>query len=586
MVSKEMGKMLILACLSLLANVRGENWPCSHVIFCKPFSGLLHTVQTSNIFKDSKTFVDMPMKFSMNQTLTRFEALGPNPDATTLKKFVDDNFSEAGTELLDVNLSDWSANPAIIDRIKDANYRNLIETLHGRWQHLARKVSDQVGGERTSLIPLQYPFIVPGGRFREIYYWDSFWTIKGLLISELNTTVEGMLDNFQDLIKMYGHIPNGNRVYYEKRSQPPFFCQMVDDFIQAMSVTEPSKTRTLMARFIMSMQIEAEFWQKRFRNVTVSGVEYSLASYNVMVDGPRPESYKEDYELAEMLSENQRAEWYGHMKSGAESGWDYSSRWFSSPVNKDHPLLSVTTGDTLPVDLNSILYKNAEVLERYFTVLERPDEAQKYRLLKEQLKEAIRAVLWNEEDSMWFDFNIKTNKHNRNFYPSNLMPLYSGCYHSSMDPQRILENIVNSTAVDFPGGLPTSLYKSTEHPQQWDFPNVWPPLVEIFVTSMNELNLTDSRKIARDTAAKYINNVYQSAQQNGTMYEKYNCETVGRAGGGGEYGVQEGFGWSNGVAMSLLSSYPDLQSASCRIEMNSFVMIVGLILASAFSGHA
>ncbi|XP_023343277.1 trehalase [Eurytemora carolleeae] len=231
--------------------------------------------------------------------------------------------------------------------------------------------------------------------------------------------------------------------------------------------------------------------------------------------------------------------------------------------------------------LNTILYKNAAILGEYFEDLGRADEAKKYKDIALQLKSAIRAVLWNEDDSMWYDYNLKTNKHKREFYPSNLFPLYGQAYHETINASRVLENIVSSGVTIFPGGLPTSLYNTTKQPQQWDFPNVWPPLVEVFVTSMEELNLTESREIGREIAEKYIRNVYASAQENGTMFEKYDCEKVGKAGSGGEYGVQEGFGWSNGVSMSLLNKYPDMISSASRTSSTIVIITITLCIFKA-----
>ncbi|XP_023322606.1 trehalase [Eurytemora carolleeae] len=152
-----------------LLPVRSEltDWPCNHVIFCKPDSGILHTVQTLQLFQDSKTFVDMPLKFSVNETLAKYVSLQPDPSRVEVEQFVAEFFSEPGTELKEVKLRDWSENPEILGRIQDASYRKLVEILHERWQHLAREVSETIEEEKTSLIPLAHPFIVPGGRYKK-----------------------------------------------------------------------------------------------------------------------------------------------------------------------------------------------------------------------------------------------------------------------------------------------------------------------------------------------------------------------------------------------------------------------------------
>jgi len=572
-------RSFLISLIGLALEISGlEDWPCDHEIYCKPNTGILHSVQTLKIFPDGKTFVDSPMMKSVEATMAAWDKITDKTNKEQVSKFVENHFDKAGAELLTVSLRDWKENPAILDKIENEGYRYLVSVLNERWKQLVRQTPEDVNINRTTLIPLPHPFIVPGGRFREIYYWDTYWTIKGLLLSELNTTTKGMLDNFKELINEYGHIPNGNRVYYIKRSQPPLFSQMVDDYVKSESARDPTQTRKLMGDYIWPMEEEFKFWMKRFVNVTVNSQTHQLAAYHVGVDGPRPESYAEDWQLAQNLRESERKEWYEHMKSGAESGWDFSSRWYKDNVDKENPLLSIITGDILPVDLNSFLYKNARILEEYFDKLEKPTKAEDYKNIANQLKAAISEVLWSEEHYMWFDYNKKTGKQNKNFYISNLAPLYVESHHANLSQTRMLESIQASGVLNHAGGPPTSLYKTEQHPQQWDYPNVWPPLVEVLVTSLLNINTTKARFAAQEVAESYLQNVYASFKENGTMYEKYNCEQVGKAGGGGEYNVQEGFGWSNGVAMSLLDTFPDLVSSAYRIEWSAMSAVISVLM--------
>jgi len=540
------------------SDVSRDIWPCDSQIFCKPFAGILHTVQTLRIFE--------------------------------VKEFVNEYFLPVGTELVPYNISEWQENPAIINTIQNDEAKELVKGLHERWKHLSKEMSTDVDESKTTLIKLKHPFIVPGGRFREIYYWDSYWTIKGLLHSELYDMVDGMLHNFKEMIDRFGHIPNGNRIYYERRSQPPFYSLMVDQYIQKMSEMDPSKTRELYASFIESMDSEFQFWTTRFRNISKNGETYQLASYDVKVDGPRPESYNEDFILGSTIAdESKRKEWYGHMASGAESGWDFSSRWYSEDLmmSVTNPLLSIVTGDIIPVDLNSILCRVAEIISQYYEALERLDKAKEYQTYSDSLKRAIRSILWHDSDNIWYDYNIKKDEQNRNFYPSNLSPLYTGCYNDSyINKPNMIKGMRDLGVFDFPGGLPTSLHNSTNFPQQWDLPNIWPPLVEMFVSSMEELNTPESRKLAKEMATKFVQNVISSAGENSVMYEKYNALEMGKPGGGGEYGVQEGFGWTNGVTMDLLSRYPDMVISSANKRCNqialTWTVMVSFILMYVF----
>merc|ERR1719376_1417660 len=315
----------------------------------------------ARIFPDSKTFVDMPMRHKPIEILKKYAKLqmhhNGSPKRKDLEEFVHENFMHPGSEFEEWEPRDWRVNITLYETVKDRKYIDLAKFIHRRWKDLGRKIKSDVreNPERYSLIYMENPFVVPGGRFREVYYWDSYWTIKGLLLSEMYNTTKGMIQNFQSMIKSLGHIPNGNRVYYEKRSQPPLFTQIVWDYLNVTN--NPQTSREFIAEVIWDLEDEFRFWTNRMVNVSVGGKVYQLARYRVDVDGPRPESYEEDHSLAGRLPEEKRKEWYIHMKSGAESGWDYSSRWFVTNKERsaEDELLDVQTGNILPVDLNSFL---------------------------------------------------------------------------------------------------------------------------------------------------------------------------------------------------------------------------------------
>ena len=130
-----------------------------------------------------------------------------------VKSFIDNNFAPEGSEFEDWNPTDWKPEISLFDNLKDSNYKDFARFLHSRWKDLGRQVKAEVetNPENYSLIPLTNPFIVPGGRFREMYYWDSYWTIQGLLVSEMYDTTKGMLKNFVELIQQIGFIPNGKK---------------------------------------------------------------------------------------------------------------------------------------------------------------------------------------------------------------------------------------------------------------------------------------------------------------------------------------------------------------------------------------
>jgi len=526
----------------------------------------------------------MPMKFDNETVWRNFQQISDKTDKDQLRKFVEENFSEEGTELEKVTPGDWKEKPEFIEKISDDNLRNLATEMNNVWKNLTRKISqskDEIEA-RSSLIYLHHPFVVPGGRFREVYYWDSYWTIKGLLLSEMTETTKGMIENFKYLIDLYGMIPNGNRIYYTQRSQPPVFTMIVNDFLTW--VNDPTTERQFIAGVLLQLDAEFRFWQSRMVNITINNQTHQLARYNVEVGGPRPESYWEDYSLGEnsQLSDQEKDKWYQDMKSGAESGWDYSSRWMKDDRKNDKDeLLSIVTGDIIPVDLNSFLCRNAEILAEMYRKVENVDYADHYQQIHEQLRSAIRAVLFDESDQVWYDYNIVTEAaHNKRWYPSNIAPLYVKCHHHDLNTNHTVQYIIKNT-VNHTGGVPTSLEKTH---QQWDLPNTWPPLVEMVVTALENSNTTEGRDHARTVSEMFVRNVHRSWSSSGAIFEKYNCEeSGGGAGAGGEYDVQEGFGWTNGVTMSLLARYPDMSSNSgSGISRRFTTMSMMSVLVSLF----
>lgn len=211
-------------------------------IFCH--GELLRTVQMSEIYPDSKTFVDMKMRKSPNETLDSFHefmtAENNSPSKAKLQEWVESNFEKPGAEFENWVPEDWKANPAFLSRIRDTDLREFASKLNQIWHELGRKMTPDVAlnPDLYSIIHVDNPVIVPGGRFREFYYWDSYWIVKGLLLSEMYSTTKGMLSNFLSIIERFGFIPNGGRIYYSMRSQPPLLCGMMKAYVDATKDTQ------------------------------------------------------------------------------------------------------------------------------------------------------------------------------------------------------------------------------------------------------------------------------------------------------------------------------------------------------------
>ena len=218
------------------------------------------------------------------------------------------------------------------------------------WNVLRRDADSSVNG--SSLLALPNPYIVPGGRFGEIYYWDSYFTMLGLKESGRADMIENMVKNFAYLINTYGHIPNGNRSYYISRSQPPFFSLMVE-------LLASIKGDKVYLDYLPAMEKEYKFWMEGADKLKPGEVHRRVVK---LKDGtilnrywddaatPRPEGFKEDVAVAEK-SGRDKEEMYRNLRAGAESGIDFSTRWFDDKKN----ITTIKVIDFIPVDLNALM---------------------------------------------------------------------------------------------------------------------------------------------------------------------------------------------------------------------------------------
>ena len=403
---------------------------CDSKLYC--YGDLLHKVQMSHIFNDSKTYVDMPTKLSENLVLENFEKLNLNPSKTEIANFLKENFHSVGYDLIQTEPTDWIPNPSYLDLL-NKNETSLIqlgEKLNMEWKNLLRKFDHTklCIDCASSAIETNNSFVVPGGRFIEYYYWDTYFVIEALITSQMFSTSKGIIGNFLDIVKHQGFVPNGARVYYLNRSQPPLLIQM---FYAYYSATNDHR---FLLDSIDLLDQEYDYWMKnKFVVYQKNEKAYVLNSYNVTSSIPRPESYREDF-----LNANQGSNptgYYSNVMSAAESGWDFSSRWFENP--QDIKTISIT--DIIPVDLNAIMFRNEFILSDLHRILNNTYKSLEYELAMKRREEAINEVLWDENIETWADLNIHTNRLHTNFlYVTDLSPLWFGVTPKS-DPNIILK---------------------------------------------------------------------------------------------------------------------------------------------------
>ncbi|WP_312736435.1 alpha,alpha-trehalase TreF [Brevundimonas sp.] len=490
------------------------------------YGPLFVAVQTERVFADGKTFVDATPRRSVDQIMTDYRRQTPT-GAEALKAFVEANFI----------LPEADAAPTR----PVAEGLSLRDHIQALWPVLTRPPLDPPAG--SSALPMPSPYVVPGGRFREIYYWDSYFTMLGLKADGHEDLVESMLENFEALIAGHGHIPNGARTYYLSRSQPPFFALMV-----GLSDRADAESRR---RQLSAMQGEYAFWMKGADCVAVTGAcdhvvrmpdGALLNRYWDARDTPRDESWAEDVATAREAVERPSAEVYRDLRSGAESGWDFSSRWFDDPQN----IASLHTTEIVPVDLNSLLWTLERTIASHCRALAERACVREFDRRAGDRKRAMNLYLWSASDHRFGDWDRRTGRLTSSVSAANLYPLFTGWANRAQ--ARMAARQTEDTLIA-PGGLRTTALTTG---QQWDAPNGWAPLQWVAISGLDRYG---HRGLARVIATRWLSTVDRVYRETGKMLEKYDVEEQ-RPGGGGEYPLQDGFGWTNGVTRILLDRYP------------------------------
>lgn len=561
-------KWCIVTLLAVMVGADRSKLPpaCDSMIYCH--GPLLDTVQMAGLYNDSKTFVDMKLKMPPNITMEHFKTMmqrtDSRPTKADIQEFVNQNFDPEGSEFEEWTPTDWKNNPAFLQRIKDPLLHQWASDLNLLWLQLGRKMKQEVKlhQELYSIIYVDNPVIVPGGRFREFYYWDSYWILKGLLLCEMRFTAKGMVSNFLDVVNRIGFIPNGGRIYYAMRSQPPLLIPMVQLIMDDMEDIE------FLRQHIHTLDQEFNHWMTNHSvEVDHNGNKYTLTRYYDQSQGPRPESYKEDVDCARFFDTNdKKEELYAELKAAAESGWDFSSRWFIMNGTNKGNLTNLKTRSIIPVDLNAIMCWNARLMRDFHTRLGDVDKAEYYRNVHARFMDAIEQLLWHDDVGAWLDYSLESNRRRDYFYPSNLSPLWAGCFDVAKKDYYVnrIINYLDIVKVDrFDGGIPATFEHSNE---QWDYPNAWPPLQYIMITGLADTGHTEAMRYASEIATKWVRSNFEVWQQKRAMLEKYDATRFGGFGGGGEYVVQTGFGWTNGVIMALLNRYGDTMSSADAFE--------------------
>lgn len=487
---------------------------------------LFKAVQTSRVYSDGKTFVDLVPRGRMKAIQKEYLLAHEDPNFD-LHEFVNRHFYEFAPH----KQNEFTMDP----------HRTVSEHIHVLWRHLERR--NRLN--RGSLIAVPHPYVVPGGRFSEQFYWDSYFIMRGLAVDNQWSMVENMLKNYAFMIRKFGFIPTANRTYFLSRSQPPFFSHMVK-----LLARHKGRTRTL-AEYLPYMVAEYRFWMKGKRKLIKAEhkayarvVELPNGRYmNRYYDNkmtPRPESLDEDTQTAKLAAHRESDRLFLHLRAAAESGWDFSSRWFLDPED----ISTIHTADIVPVDLNCLLYQLEQTIAESYQAIKNPLLARKFQSAAERRAKAIQTYCWDPKEKFFVDYNFHHEAPTGRLSLAAVFPLYA-----RIATKEQADAVANRLKKDFlkPGGLVSTLVNTGE---QWDAPNGWAPMQLIAIEGLRQYG---HHELANEIKHRWIRVNMKVYAEHHKLVEKYDVEGKHGLGGGGEYPLQDGFGWTNGVLAALLA---------------------------------
>jgi alpha,alpha-trehalase len=455
------------------------------------------------------------------------------------------------------------------------------------------------------LLYLPNRYVVPGGRFNEMYGWDSYFIIRGLVSDGRLDLARGMVENFFFEIEYYGNVLNANRSYYLSRSQPPFLTSMILSVYDAQKA-QGHDDKTWLARAYDFAAKDHDMWTQEPHLAGATG----LSRYFDRGDGPSPESVKDETghyrdvaafflshpelddhylvrkepgkttphtfgaqyavrvcdtgrdaspaqttgraecETAEDIALS--ADFYKGDRSMRESGYDISFRF--GPYG-------AATENYAPDCLNSLLYKTEKDLEQMARALEHDEDARKWSRLAEERKAKINQYLWDEQRGMFFDYNFAKQQRSTYDYITAFLPLWAGL----ATPEQAQAVVKNISIFERPGGLVMS---PTETGGQWDYPYAWAPNQLLADEGLRRYGFNE---VADRVSYEFLSTVLENFRRDGTIREKYNAvtrssETAVTAG----YNINiVGFGWTNGAFLNLLHELPKSAQERLATEKGS-----------------
>ena len=511
---------LLAVALALPAAAQRASAPEVPVSPDRVYGELFVAVQTAQVYPDQKAFVDATPKADPAAILADWRARRDQP-GFSLKDFVDTHFT-----------------PPTQTPVDPPAGQSLREHIDWLWPALTRRTPDAPAG--SSLLPLPRPYVVPGGRFREGYYWDSWFTMLGLQASGREDLVDDMIENFASEIDRFGHVPNGNRSYYLSRSQPPFFAPMVE-------LAAAKEGDAVLVKWLPQLRKEHAYWMRGVEtlrpgqagaNVVRLDDGTILNRYWDDEDTPRPESYLQDVQTAKEAGDRPPAEVWRDLRAAAESGWDFSSRWFAD----GRTLATIRTTAIVPVDLNALMVELERAIAKGCGLARDKACATRFDGLARARVAAIEHHLWHP-GGYYADYDWRLRKLRDGKTAAMLYPLFVGAASKDRGARTLR---TAECALLQQGGVATTTVRTG---QQWDAPNGWAPLQWIADQAARRYGRPG---LAQAIDARFLASVEAVYANEHKLVEKYVVDGTGGSGGGGEYPLQDGFGWSNGVALRMM----------------------------------
>ncbi|MFB6273823.1 MAG: trehalase family glycosidase [Salinibacter sp.] len=407
--------------------------------------------------------------------------------------------------------------------------------------------------EPHGLLYLPHPYVVPGGRFNEMYGWDSYFISIGLLEDGRVEMAKHMTDNHLYQVRHYGTVLNANRTYYLTRSQPPFLATMVRNVFRA------TRDTAWLADAVPELKAYYDYWTTGPHRAGDTG----LSRYYGLGEGPAPEvvmgekdaegqshydrirAYYRTHDVTaydESLFYDAEADsltplFYKSDRSMRESGFDPSNRFGPFNVGIIH---------YAPVGLNSFLYQYERDMSVLMATLGRSDAAKQWGLRAGRRKAKMNELMWDAEAGRYRDYNFRTGTQNDYHFATMMAPLWVGLATDS----QAAATAETLWQLEAPGGLLTSTHRTGN---QWDAPFGWAPLQMMAVEGLRRYGYD---RAADRLSAKFVGLVHKEFQEHGVILEKYDLvQRESDVSSGIEYGYSEnvvGFGWTNAVVLRLL----------------------------------